>query len=90
MEGKSTQQTRCLAPIALTLGVRLSPALDGDSEGLGMSDTLFRLTQILVLIVAVVWIVDLAREWRKRRNQLHSSELADSGRLGAGENGNRK
>ena len=55
-----------------------------------MSDTLFRLTQILVLIVAVVWIVDLAREWRKRRNQLHSSELADSGRLGAGENGNRK
>jgi len=54
-----------------------------------------RLVQAFVLIVAAIWIVELTREYRqKRRSQFHSSELVESGdvsgRLGAGENGNRK
>ena len=54
-----------------------------------------RLVQVFVLIVAAIWIVKLTREYRqKRRSQFRSSELVESGdvsgRLGAGENGNRK
>ena len=53
-----------------------------------MSHTLvLHLVQILVLIVAAVWIVELAQEYRqRRRSQLRSSGDA-SGCLGAGENG---
>jgi hypothetical protein len=56
---------------------------------------MFRLTQIFVLIVAAVWIVELTRSYlQKIRSQFRPSDRADSGdvsrRLASGKKGNRK